>query len=118
EQISFPVGSLISRAGQVPLDGVLITQGFASVVVNGVTHRLGPGSVIGVAEGLAELPLLHTYHAETPVEARVLPILDIEVAMEKSPPRLRGIFKLSLERILGERFFQVRNGNLFMKNAN
>jgi hypothetical protein len=69
---------------------------------------------MGMAEGLSHLPMRYELRADAQVEARLLSILDIEMAMEKSPPKLRGIFRLSLERILGERFFKARRENMFL----
>ena len=57
----FDVGIEILKKGDVPLSAYAITMG--SVVCHDDEHEyiLGPGSVIGLAEGLAERPLNYTY---------------------------------------------------------
>lgn len=114
EVAHYKPGECILPAGVAPLSAVLITHGYAVWDVPGCPHRLGPGAVMGMAEGLSHLPLRYELRSEGDVEARLLSILDIEMAMEKSPPKLRGIFRLSLERILGDRFFQSRRETMFL----
>jgi CRP-like cAMP-binding protein len=90
----------ILQRGEIPLEGVLITRGEAAAVVSGLLHRFGPGSVLGLAEGLVHQPLRHLFQANTVVEALCLSVVELEVAIERSPPQLRGIFSLVIERVL------------------
>lgn len=116
EAADFNAGSVVLPAGLAPLTAVLIVEGYALWNVPGEPHRLGPGAVMGIAEGLAHLPMRAEVIAETALKARLLSIIDIEMALEKSPTKLPGIMRLSLERILGDRFFQARQGNMFLSH--
>lgn len=109
----FLAGAVLINAGEVPLMAYMVTKGTVELRVPGAPHFLGPGAVLGMAEGLAHLPVLHSAVASTDVEVQALPVVDVEMSLERSSPKLRGILQLSIERILGDRFFASRVDSVF-----
>ena len=63
-------------------------------------YRLGPGSVIGLAEGLAHLPYSMSVVCVTDVEARLLPIAQVDRLVPRMPLALRGIMRSAVVRTL------------------
>lgn len=109
----FSSGSVLIKAGEVPMTAYMVTKGTVELQTSGAPHLLGPGAVLGMAEGLAHLPLLHSAVASTDVEVQALSVVDVEMSLERSSPKLRGILQLSIERILGDRFFASRVDSAF-----
>lgn len=62
--------------------------------------RLGPGSVIGLAEGIGGLNYSMTVVAVSTVQVRVLPMYVISKLVTKMPSGLRGILKSTVMRTL------------------
>lgn len=64
-------------------------------------YRLGPGSVIGLAEGLGGLPYTMTVVAVGAVQARLISMHKVDVLLPKMPAGLRGILRSTVMRTLG-----------------
>ena len=64
-------------------------------------ERYGPGSVIGLAEGLAGLPYPKTIVSITPVQARIIPLTRVDHIIPKLPQALRDILQTTIKRTLG-----------------
>ncbi|MFM1827577.1 MAG: hypothetical protein RLY67_958 [Pseudomonadota bacterium] len=109
----FSMGSALIKEGEVPLTAYMVTKGTIELRTPGSPHLLGPGAVVGMAEGLANLPVLYGAYALTDVEVQALSVVDVEMSLERSSPKLRGILQLSIERILGDRFFASRVDSVF-----
>ena len=70
-------GHTLTQAGEIPLYGYVTTSGEARrqpVSENSQELLLGPGSVLGLAEGLAGIPSLYTVEAISTVHCKVISI--------------------------------------------
>ena len=94
-------GQKILIPGNSPSNAVIITSGEASESspITGFS-TLGPGSVIGLAEGLADLPSRCETFARTPIVAITIPINGAYKALKSSNSGLVGIARLTAMRIL------------------
>lgn len=63
-------------------------------------YRLGPGSVIGLAEGIGGLPYSMTVVAVDSVQARLVAMHKIDGLIPKMPAGLRGILRSAVMRTL------------------
>lgn len=63
-------------------------------------YRLGPGCVIGLAEGIAHLPYSMNVVCVTDVEARLIPIAQVDRVLPRMPIALRGIMRSAVMRTL------------------
>ena len=106
----FGSGHSLTKAGEVPVYGYVITSGEARRMPsdeNADEVILGPGSVLGLAEGLAEIPAIHTVEAISSVNCKVIPI-DVAVAdIERLNPGMKGICRFTLGRILNGRMEKI-----------
>jgi len=97
----FIKGQKIQIPGNSPSNAVIITSGEASESspITGFS-TLGPGSVIGLAEGIADLPAKSEIFARTPIVAITIPINAAYKALMASNSGLIGIARLTSMRIL------------------
>jgi CRP-like cAMP-binding protein len=106
----FGSGHTLTKAGEVPVYGYVITSGEARrlpISEDSEELILGPGSVIGLAEGLAEIPPLYTVEAISSVNCKVIPI-DVAVAdIQRLNAGMKGICRFTLGRILNGRMEKV-----------
>ena len=63
-------------------------------------YRLGPGSVIGLAEGVGGLPYSMTVVAVDAVQARLVSMHKVDVLLPKMPAGLKGILRSAVMRTL------------------
>ena len=96
----FNLGDQIAVRGErVHLAHIIISGNVtASDVKNNFT--LGPGSVIGLAEGMANLPYSFTVIAKDTVHTRSIPIADAQQELVRLNAGLRGIFRTAIARTL------------------
>ena len=81
---------------------------FAQIVISGDmtasdeenNFTYGPGSVIGLAEGMANLPYSFTVTATTAVNTRFIPIHDAQQKLMQTNAGLRGICRTAIVRTL------------------
>lgn len=64
-------------------------------------YRLGPGSVIGLAEGLARLPYSMTVVSVSALQVRIFPMHKIDEMLERMPTGFRSILRTTVDRTLG-----------------
>jgi CRP-like cAMP-binding protein len=98
----FSPGQTILEAQQVPDTAFVVVLGEVEVQDGEHTFMLGPGSTIGLAEGLCDLPLRYRYTATSVVNVKILPIPNAIREIERANPGLRGICRLTVQRILQE----------------
>jgi CRP-like cAMP-binding protein len=106
----FGSGHALTKAGEVPVYGYVITSGEARRVPldeNVEEVILGPGSVLGLAEGLAGIPALHTVEAISSVNCKVIPIDVAAADIERLNPGMKGICRFTLGRILNGRMEKI-----------
>lgn len=97
----------ILRAGEVPDTGFLILAGEAYVAVGDDTLILGPGSAIGIAEGLCDLPMRASYVSKTALTVKVIPMPNVIRELSQANPGLKGICRLTAKRILDDRLKDI-----------
>ncbi len=88
---TFDSKTKIFQKGDQVSSAYFIVSGTALSVDAGLIERLGPGSVIGLAEGIIGLDYSKTVVAVTPVQARVLPISKIFHIIPKLPTVVQKI---------------------------
>ena len=97
----FTAGQIVLCAGEVPHDAFVLVTGEVELVTIGDAYRLGPGSVIGLAQGLIGQVLSHDIRASTVINCKVIPIDAACREIARINPSLKGLFRLTLGRILG-----------------
>ena len=106
----FGPGNTLTKAGEIPVYGYVITSGEARrlpISEDSEELILGPGSVLGLAEGLAEIPPIYTVEAISSVNCKVIPI-DVAVAdIQRLNPGMKGICRFTLGRILNGRMENI-----------
>lgn len=87
-------GTPIREAHVIIQGQVLIDQGSRSVM-------MGPGCVLGLAEGLAGLPSRWTATADSLLNTRLIPIERARDELYAAQDALRSICRLTISRIVG-----------------
>ena len=98
----FDVGVEILKKGEVPLSAYAITMGSVECIDGEHEYVLGPGSVLGLAEGLAEIPLRHTYTVKEFINCKVIPIPNAMRELQLTNTGLKAVCRMTIERILGQ----------------
>jgi hypothetical protein len=101
--VVFKPGRVILHAGEVPHAAYVVLSGQVSVRHEGRDFLLGPGSVIGLAEGLCDLTSRHAYHAVQVVNCKEIPLDTAGREVSRVNSGLRGVFRLTLQKILADR---------------
>lgn len=86
--------------GQAVTEAFILFQGQAQATFGDVQFQLGPGAVIGLAEGIAGKPYRWTVHADSILHTRSIPIRDAVVDIRRAHEGLRSICNLTVSRIL------------------
>jgi len=89
-----------AKQGEPVSSAYFIIKGAALGVKDDEIYRLGPGSVIGLAEGVGAQPHSMTAIAVDDVQVRVFPVYVIAKLVKNMPPGLRGILKATVMRTL------------------
>jgi CRP-like cAMP-binding protein len=97
----FTANKSIVTKGQPVGAAYFVVRGQLLGVDGDKLYRLGPGSVIGLAEGLAGLPYSMSAVTVSTVETRVIPVHQIASMLGKMPAALRGIVRTVVMRTLG-----------------
>lgn len=90
----------LCSADKAAEDAFFIVSGNAVGIQDGHVYRLGPGSVIGLAEGLAGINYAMTVVAVGAVQVRVLPMNSINLMLQNMSGGLRGIIRSLVMRTL------------------
>lgn len=99
--VSFDAGKKIFAQGVQFSAAYFIVSGDLIAVKDNRLERYGPGSVIGLAEGLVGLPYPKTVVSITPVQARIIPLTKVDNMIPKLPQELRDILQTTINRTLG-----------------
>nr|UOZ97185.1 hypothetical protein NCPCFENI_01099 [Cupriavidus sp.] len=99
----FEPGQVMQRKNQVPSYGFVVVSGNVAVEDDDGHYLLGAGTVIGLAEGLCELPSRYNYVAHDAVSCKVIPIDVACREIGRINSGLKGICRFTVQRILGER---------------
>ena len=91
---------LLKQQGHEVHAAYFIVSGHLLGIDGDTIYRLGPGSVIGLAEGLGGLPYTMTVVAVDAVQARLVSMHKVDVLLPKMPAGLRGILRSAVMRTL------------------
>ena len=97
----FEPGKVIQKKGEVPGLAFVITMGEAVTYDNDHEYQLGPGSVIGLAEGLCEEKSRYEYKAKDVVNCKIIQLPSAMRELQLTNTGLKGICRMTLQRILG-----------------
>jgi CRP-like cAMP-binding protein len=97
---AYKPGTLLCEYGQPVTNAYVVRQGEIAVHTEGLSYRVGPGAVLGLAAGLANQPHNMTATALTVVTASVIPIFKAHRDITSCHPGLRGINRNTVMRIL------------------
>lgn len=89
-----------ARKGEPVSSAFFVIKGSVLGVKDDDIYRLGPGSVIGLAEGVGGLAYSMDAIAVDDVQVRVFPIYAISKLVKNMPPGLKGILKSTVMRTL------------------
>ena len=98
--ISFSAKSKILTQGQELSDAYFVVKGDMLAIQGNQVERMGPGSVLGLAEGLSGLRYNKIILCMTPVQARVIPLHKVDGILPKLPTLMRQIIQTTLKRTL------------------
>ena len=98
----FDKNMCILKKGDVPLSAYAITMGSVECEDGEHEYILGPGSVIGLAEGLSETPLRYTYTVKDFVNCKIIPIQNAIRELQMTNTGLKAVCRMTIERILGQ----------------
>lgn len=99
--VSFTTNTKLLTQGQELSCAYLVVKGDLLAIQKDKVQRLGPGSVLGLAEGLSGLPSNKTIMAVSPVQARVIPLHKVDSLLPKLPLIMRKIILTTANRTLG-----------------
>lgn len=99
ETAAYKAGTRLCEYGQAVSDAYVIRQGEMALQTEGLTYRVGPGTVLGLAAGLANQAHNMTATALTVVIASVIPN-KVFKTIHSCHPGLRGINRNTVMRIL------------------
>lgn len=100
QHLADPGQTRFATQGEAVSSAYFIIKGAALGVRGDEIYRLGPGSVIGLAEGIGAQPHYMTTIAVDDVQVRVFPVYAIAKLVKNMPPGLRGILKSTVMRTL------------------
>jgi CRP-like cAMP-binding protein len=100
DTISFTARSKILAQGQELSDAYFVVKGDMLAIQGNQVERMGPGSVLGLAEGLSGLRYNKTILCMTPVQARVIPLHKVDGILPKLPTLMRQIIQTTVKRTL------------------
>ena len=102
-------GEVLFSARDIPLHAFLLLKGVVRIGCKPNPQMVGPGAVLGLAEGLAQTPITFEVSAVSVLEVAEISIVDLERALGHSGKVLQGVARLAMERILHDRAFGGRS---------
>jgi CRP-like cAMP-binding protein len=108
--VSFEAKKKVLEAGVDIASAYFVVSGSLLAIQGDRIERLGPGSVLGLAEGLAGIPFAKTVVTVTPVQMRILPLTRLDRIIPTLPQALREIIRTAVKRTLGVK--QLPEGSL------
>jgi len=99
--VNLTEGQKIFSEGDDVSTGYFLIDGAAMYVSGETAYRLGPGAVIGVAEGMARRPMRFNVIVTKNSRAMSIPLFQTDAAFANLQPTLKGIFSTVTGRTLG-----------------
>jgi len=98
---SFDAKKKIYQEGEDIAVAYFIVSGNLLAIIGNQIERLGPGSVLCLAEGLAGLTAPKTVVTVTPVQARIIPLHKVDHMVPNLPNAIRQIIRTTVKRTIG-----------------
>lgn len=98
----FPAKQRVATQGQMPPNAFLVVAGQLLGVAGDKVYRLGPGSVLGLAESLAGRPMPYTVITVSEVKAKIIPVHKIATIIGTLPGPMQKILQTLYRRALHE----------------
>ena len=98
--VSFKARQRIISAGEDVHNAFFIVSGSLLGVEGEKIYRLGPGSVIGLAEGMVNRPIQMTVVCVTSVQVKLIPLHKVDAIIPKLPEAAKGFFKTVIQRVV------------------
>ena len=99
--INFDAKKRVFTQGDEVHDAFFIISGNLLAIDGDRIERLGPGSILFLAEGLAGLPAPKTIVAVNWVQARIIPLHKVDQLVPHLPQALRTTLRINVMRTLG-----------------
>lgn len=97
---SFESQKKIFQQGEDVSVAYFIVSGSLLAINGPHIERLGPGSVLCLAEGLAGMPAPKTVVTVTPVQARIIPLHKVDHMIPNLPDAIRQTIRTTVKRTL------------------
>ena len=95
-----PAKKTIISSGQEFDDAYFVTSGEVRATRADKTFLLGPGAVLGLAEGMVGLPSRYTLTAHTALQVKVIAFHKVDNIVHQLPPELKSILVSIIKRNL------------------
>jgi CRP-like cAMP-binding protein len=95
-----PAQKKIIHAGEQFDEAFIITSGEVLLSAGEKSFRLGPGAVIGLAEGMVGLPSRYSIASLTALQVKVIPFYKVDTIVRQLPPELKSILVTIIKRNL------------------
>jgi CRP-like cAMP-binding protein len=95
-----PAGKKIIDMGQEYEEAYFIISGEVSASSGDKTFDLGPGAVLGLAEGMVYMPSRFTIHALTTLQVKIIPFHKVDNIVHQLPPELKSMLVTMIKRNL------------------
>ena len=95
-----PAEKKIISSGEEFDEAYFITSGEVRATRADKTFFLGPGAVLGLAEGMVGLPSRFTLTAQTALQVKIIPFHKVDNIVHQLPPELKSILVTIIKRNL------------------
>jgi CRP-like cAMP-binding protein len=95
-----PAEQKIVSSGEEFEEAYVVVNGEVRATRGDQTFFLGPGAVLGVAEGLVSLPSRYTLMAQTDLLVKVIPFHKVDYIVHQLPPEFKSILVTIIKRNL------------------
>jgi len=97
----FSKGHTLFKQGDLVEEAHIIFQGQVRVTAGETSFYMGPGAVIGLAEGISGTPMPWELRAETLLNTRIIPIKRAIEEIRTTDAGLRSICRVTVMRAIG-----------------
>jgi hypothetical protein len=91
---------VLIRAGEQFEEGFFIVSGEVQITRRDKTYTVGPGSVLGLSEGMVGLPSRYTAVAATSIQLKIIDFHKVDSIINVLPAEVRAILATIIKRIL------------------
>lgn len=95
-----PAGKIIISSGQEFEEAYFVTSGEVRATSRDKTFFLGPGAILGIAEGMVGLPSRYTFTAHTALQVKLIAFHKVDSIVHQLPTELKSILVSLIKRNL------------------